>query len=498
MQASEQLSNPFGNSAHAAASCAAVGTSSSQFLNSSYKIADVLIAGVSVLGAFILTNLAAMPGHFAGFLALRVSVKNLLLMAFFTLVWSTIFRVAGLYQNQNRKLHVGTILRLIAVSAMGGSFAVLFVITSRAGAFRLDTVLVTWLLAVSLAIGVRIMLNALSGPGTSWKHQRQVLIMGSGGRALRLYRGLNARPGADYRVLGFVDSAAHSTSREIREMMLGEPAQLEDILVNNVVDEVLITLPVKSCYTQIWNAIQVCERIGVESKYLSEIFEPSFTTARSGRLEGFSVTSLQPVVDDARFVIKRAVDLIGAGLGLTLLSPVFLLIAVAIRLSSSGPAIFGQDRHGRNRRRFKIYKFRTMIHNAEALQPSLEPQNEANGPVFKIRDDPRITRIGMILRRSSLDELPQLFNVLKGEMSLVGPRPLPTRDVSRFEEGWLLRRFCVLPGLTGLWQVRRRGSTKFEDWVQQDFEYIDNWSLKLDLQILAKTIPAVLKRAGAM
>ena len=454
---------------------------------------------MSVLGAFIVTNLGALPGHAAGFLALRVSVKNLLLMVVFTSVWTSIFRAAGLYQNRNRQLNFETILRLIAASAGGSSFALLFVITSRAGAFGHDTVLVSWLLAVSLAIGVRIMLNALNGPETSWKHQRQVLILGNGRRALRLYRELNARPGADYRVLGFVDSAdSRSPSSEIRDMMLGEPAQLENILVNNVVDEVLITLPVKSCYTQIRNAIQVCERIGVESKYLSEIFEPSFATARSGRLEGFGVTSRQPVVDDARFLIKRAVDLIGATLGLVLLSPLFLLIAGAIKLSSDGPVIFGQERHGRNRRRFKIYKFRTMIHNAEALQPSLEPQNEANWTGLQnqgrpARDADRHALASDFARRTAAAIQCSERRDVSGR-----PAPAPTRDVSRFEEGWLLRRFCVLPGLTGLWQVRRRGSTKFEDWVQQDFQYIDNWSLKLDLQILAKTIPAVLKRAGAM
>ena len=145
-----------------------------------------------------------------------------------------------------------------------------------------------------------------------------------------------------------------------------------------------------------------------------------------------------------------------------------------------------------------MYKFRTMVDKAEALQPSLELKNEVCGPVFKIRNDPRVTSLGMFLRRSSLDELPQLLNVLKGEMSLVGPRPLPGRDVSKFEEAWLLRRFCVVPGLTGLWQVTARNSIRFEDWVQRDFEYIDNWSLKLDFLILARTIPAVLKGVGAV
>ena len=299
-------------------------------------------------------------------------------------------------------------------------------------------------------------------------------------------------------MIGFVDSTGLITSfTEIQDKLLGNLAQLEEILVTNVVDEVLITLPVKSCYAQIDRAIQICERLGVESKYLSEIFEPSLTRPGYERMEGFAVTSLKPVSHDARYVVKRAIDIVGASLGLILLSPLFLLIAVAIRLTSGMPIFFSQERYGRNKRRFKMHKFRTMVPNAEALQSDLEHKNEMGGPVFKIRDDPRMTRLGRLLRRASLDELPQLVNVLKGEMSLVGPRPLPLRDVSRFEEGSLMRRFCVAPGLTGLWQVNGRSHSSFEQWVAHDLKYIDSWSLTLDLKILLRTIPAVLKGVGA-
>jgi lipopolysaccharide/colanic/teichoic acid biosynthesis glycosyltransferase len=215
-------------------------------------------------------------------------------------------------------------------------------------------------------------------------------------------------------------------------------------------------------------------------------------------VSGFRVTSLKPSPNDPRFVVKRMIDIVGASIGLILLAPVFLIIALAIKLTNGSPIIFSQERHGRNRRRFRMYKFRTMVNQAEQLQPLLERRNEAAGPIFKIRRDPRVTRLGAFLRRSSLDELPQLLNVLKGEMSLVGPRPLPVRDVSKFEEGWLLRRFCVVQGLTGLWQVNARNTVNFEDWVKQDCEYIDNWSLRLDLRILLKTVPVVLKGTGAV
>jgi lipopolysaccharide/colanic/teichoic acid biosynthesis glycosyltransferase len=182
---------------------------------------------------------------------------------------------------------------------------------------------------------------------------------------------------------------------------------------------------------------------------------------------------------------------------LILLSPVLLVAAVAIKLSSPGPVIFTQERYGLNRRRFRMYKLRTMVADAEALQAGLEDQNEASGPVFKIRADPRITPVGRILRRTSLDEVPQLLNVLRGEMSLVGPRPLPARDVDRFTEAALMRRFSIRPGVTCLWQICGRSDLTFDDWIRLDLKYIDEWSFGLDLQILVQTVPAVLRGTGA-
>ena len=456
------------------------------------KLADVASAMASVVLAFLITNVNAMPADARGFLALRVSIKNLLLMTVFAFVWAGIFNAFGLY-----KARVGrdNNLRLLAATACGSLGALLFVFTSRAGAFKISALFLVWIFGLAMSIATRFVLRVLTEPGPANQFPRQALIIGSGARALRLDGELTRRSRSEYQVLGFVDNAGAHPLSEIQHRMVGDLSNLADILLRNPVDEVLITLPVKSCYAEIQNAIEVCQRVGVECKYLSDIFQPSFNREQTG---GFSVTSLEPVQHDARFVLKRLIDIVGAALGLAMLSPLLVIIAIAIKLADGGPILFSQERHGRNRRRFRMYKFRTMVNKAEELQPALELKNEACGPVFKIREDPRVTRLGMILRRTSLDELPQLVNVLKGEMSLVGPRPLPERDVSRFEEAWLLRRFCVVPGLTGLWQVTARDSIKFEDWVRHDFDYIDNWSLKLDLQILAKTIPAVVKGVGAV
>jgi lipopolysaccharide/colanic/teichoic acid biosynthesis glycosyltransferase len=196
-------------------------------------------------------------------------------------------------------------------------------------------------------------------------------------------------------------------------------------------------------------------------------------------------------------LVKRSIDVAGAMIGLAIFGPIMLAVGVAIRLTSPGPALFTQERYGLRKRRFRMYKFRTMVRNAEMLQAALEHRNQAQGPVFKIHGDPRITPIGRLLRKTSLDELPQLLNVLRGEMSLVGPRPLPKRDVSRFDDASLMRRFSVKPGLTCLWQVNGRSNTMFSSWITQDLLYIDTWSLSLDFRILLRTIPAVLHGTGA-
>jgi lipopolysaccharide/colanic/teichoic acid biosynthesis glycosyltransferase len=179
------------------------------------------------------------------------------------------------------------------------------------------------------------------------------------------------------------------------------------------------------------------------------------------------------------------------------LSPWFAIIALAIKLDSRGPVFFSQDRVGLKRKKFKMHKFRTMRIDAEDLVKDLEDQNEVNGAAFKMTNDPRVTKVGRILRKLSLDELPQFFDVLLGNMSLVGPRPLPMRDVERFDKSWQKRRFGVKPGLTCLWQINGRHEIDFEHWMELDLEYIDNWSLTMDFDILLKTVPAVLRGTGA-
>ena len=233
-------------------------------------------------------------------------------------------------------------------------------------------------------------------------------------------------------------------------------------------------------------------------RFASDIFGLKTARSRAEEFDGDQhIAAYTGVRDGWPLVFKRVLDVALSLVLLVLLSPLFLAVAALIRLTSKGPVFFRQERIGVNKRTFLIYKFRTMVPDAEKLIEALEDQNQVSGPVFKIMDDPRITPLGRMLRRSSIDELPQLFNVLKGDMSLVGPRPLPVRDYQGFNEDWQRRRFSVRPGITCLWQVNGRSSIPFEQWMRLDLQYMDEWSLWLDIKILARTIPAVLRGSGA-
>jgi exopolysaccharide biosynthesis polyprenyl glycosylphosphotransferase len=324
------------------------------------------------------------------------------------------------------------------------------------------------------------------------RNLRHVLIVGAGARGQRIAEVINDHPELGYHLLGFVDN----------QKVPGLVGKLEDfaqILARNIVDEVMIALPVKSFYAEINQVIQIAEEQGIVVRLHAELFNHKLARARAEQLDEVPVLTLYTAPpSDWRAACKRALDLVGAAALLIVFSPLLLLIAVVIRLTSPGPALFVQERLGLNKQRFPMFKFRTMVTNAEALQQELEQFNEAGGPVFKMRHDPRITPLGRFLRKTSLDELPQLINVVRGELSLVGPRPLPLRDYERFDAYWFNRRFSVKPGITCIWQTSGRSQTTFDQWIKQDLEYIDRWSLALDLKILLKTIPAVLRGTGAM
>jgi len=252
-------------------------------------------------------------------------------------------------------------------------------------------------------------------------------------------------------------------------------------------------------FEQLENVIKACELEGVEVWLVADFFTTQISRTTFDELLGHPLLIFSTVPESSwQSIVKQFLDFFGALILLVLASPVFLIIAIAIKCTSPGPVFFKQQRSGINGTPFTLYKFRTMVTNAEQFKHELEAMNEMRGPVFKVTNDPRITRIGKFLRRFSLDELPQLWNILRSEMSLVGPRPLPVDEVKRFNDLAHRRRLSVKPGLTCLWQISGRNQiSDFKDWVRLDLEYIDNWSLWLDLKILFKTIPAVFVGTGA-
>jgi exopolysaccharide biosynthesis polyprenyl glycosylphosphotransferase len=294
--------------------------------------------------------------------------------------------------------------------------------------------------------------------------------------------------------LGYAVEAVFDVGQEEAAVVLEQVAKL---LETRPIDEMFLSLPLEAHQELIRGVVDVCDEQGVTVRVLSSLLDRIVSRAQIDEMDGRPIVSIfSGPPDSLLLAVKRLLDVTVSALVLALATPVLLLLALVIKLDSRGPALFVQERVGLGGRRFHFYKFRTMVVDAESRQADLEHLNEAKGAVFKIKHDPRVTRVGRVIRSLSLDELPQLLNVLKGDMSLVGPRPLPVRDVLRIGNRAHRRRFSVKPGITCLWQVGGR-EPDFEAWIKTDMEYIDNWSLSLDLKILARTIPAVLTGRGA-
>jgi exopolysaccharide biosynthesis polyprenyl glycosylphosphotransferase len=327
---------------------------------------------------------------------------------------------------------------------------------------------------------------------------RRVLIVGSGARAWRLAETLHAHSEWGLQIVGHLDpDPARIDHRVFNSTVLATLDDIGGILKDQVIDEVIVAIP-RAMIPDVGKIATVCEEEGIRLRFMADVFEVNVPRIRLVQLGQIPLLTLEPVAqEDWKLLVKRVMDLAAAMLTLPLVLPIICLTALAIRCDSPGPVFFVQERVGFNKRRFRMIKFRTMVDGADKLQASVEHLNEAKGPIFKIANDPRITRVGRLLRRTSLDELPQIFNVIRGEMSLVGPRPMSVRDVNLFDQGLQRKRFSMKPGLTCLWQISGRSQLPFSRWLELDLQYIKDWSLGLDLKILCKTIPAVLKGTGA-
>jgi exopolysaccharide biosynthesis polyprenyl glycosylphosphotransferase len=460
-----------------------------------YRLLDGSVVVGVLIAALILRNMGRMPNGLEGFLSIRLSVKNVLLLLGFVAAWRGICALCGLYDLRRTESWRSESRRVLLACSLGGVVALAFPLTSASGAFDYLALGLFWAGASLGLLGLRWVLRFVSR--VRIRTVRHVVIVGSGPRALHMKECLQADPYIDYHVLGFVDSDAPQEGVEGRQRLVGTLEDFDATLMHTPIDEVVVALPVKSCYNKIQHVVEFCESIGVPVTLPADPVPSLRSAFRPRPSESMLAITLADAPEGARLIVKRAIDLVGASLALVVLSPLMLVTALMIKVTSRGPVLYAQERYGYNRRIFRMYKFRTMGVDAESLQATLEPLNEAAGPLFKIRHDPRLTPIGGFLRRTSIDELPQLFNVLRGEMSLVGPRPMAIRDVLRFPEAALMRRFSARAGMTGLWQIQGRSTLDYESWAACDVRYIDQWSLSLDLKILALTLPAVFRGTGA-
>ena len=434
------------------------------------------------------------------FLAIRVSIANCVLFAFILYLWFIIFSLCGLYQSRRLSDAQSEIPDVFKATTLASTLLWFVAVVARISFIRSwRFMLIFWAISTALLVLSRICIRSFQASlRRRGRNLRHILVLGTNERAIEFARKLNEQPERGYSLLGFMDTHWPRLPEFQRTglPLLSDLSDLPAFLRVNVVDEIAMFLPLRSFYEHSSRVAQLCQQQGIMLRFDPDIFGLKRTFINAEEFDGgYHICS--EAHDGLSMILKRCVDTLGAFAALILLSPVFVAVAIAVKFCSKGPVFFRQERVGINKRKFHIYKFRTMISDAEAMMPKLEQQNEMDGPVFKIKNDPRITPVGRFLRRTSIDELPQLFNVLIGEMSLVGPRPLPVRDFQGFNEDWQRRRFSVRPGITCLWQINGRNAITFEQWMKMDIQYLDEWSLWLDLKILALTIPAVLKGTGA-
>ena len=414
-----------------------------------------------------------------------------------TLLWPLAAFSIGLYRSDQLATWAS------AVSEVPRGFVAVLLITwplyGIASAFQLEqTVILTFITVTGIAAFTGIARTvARAGLHRAPELRQRTLILGSGVVAGQLVEKLhnNAQFGLD--PVGIVDDEVHDIGTPDLPW-LGHFADLETIIEAQAIDRVIIAFS-RASHEQLLESIRACRDAGVTVDVVPRLFEFLDGVRALDQVGGLPLLSIgAPILTSASVAAKRVLDAVGSLTLIALFSPVMIAIAVAIKLESRGPIFFRQPRAGRGNTSFQMIKFRSMYIDAEKRKAEMSELNEASdGVMFKIRHDPRVTRVGRVIRRFSLDELPQLFNVLRGEMSLVGPRPLIFPETAALEKDWHLRRLELRPGLTGPWQVYGRSQSPFQEMVRFDYQYVAGWSLARDIEILLATLPAVMSGRGA-
>ena len=440
--------------------------------------------------------------HSIGYYALYMGLLPILLV-----IWISLLSYFGMYKTSGVQKIPDALLIIIKAMLLGfilfGSYV--FILRLQEDISRLFigfTFLFAALFISAEKIALVYVFKVLSKGDTRFKSAlivfRRILIVGTNKRARHFMELVNENPDWGIKIVGIADISPDSKGKIIGgHKVIGSLEDLPDLISNNIIDEVLFVVP-RSWLNKIENIILYCESAGLKVNIAVNLFELKFSKARQTDLQGFPLLTFES--SSAKFghlFMKRVFDFVTSGIGFIMLIPLFIVISILIKTTSDGPVFFQQDRCSVNGRIFTFYKFRTMVADAESRLNDVLKYNEMDGPVFKMKNDPRITKIGKWLRKFSLDELPQLWNVVKGDMSLVGPRPPLPSEVENYDT-WQRRRLSMRPGITCLWQISGRNKiSNFDEWLNLDLEYIDNWSLGLDFRILLKTIPAVLSGTGA-
>lgn len=421
----------------------------------------------------------------------RIHMKMLVFLPF---AWPFILSRLGWYEQKWRRWHWAARHAVLGTLVLGLLMSALALLLERGRYPRAQIGIVALLLpATTLAMrGI----TTLIGRREGGRRQRHVLIVGAGRDAVRLRRLLRTAAFGRPSVVGHLRPPWETSDSWVETgALLGGIDALGPILDDRAVDEVFFSVPAVHL-GEVLPLVRLCEEVGVTVHVQAESIVchsiPEMVDFHGVPLLVYAPARHLPEM----LAVKRALDLLLASVLILLTGPIMLLCALAIKLTAPGPVLFRQRRSGLYGRPFDMYKFRTMEPDAEARQAEIAHLNEASGPVFKVRCDPRVTWVGSFLRRWSLDELPQLFNVLRGEMAIVGPRPPIPAEVEKYDR-WQRRRLSMRPGLTCLWQIKGRHRIGFQEWMQLDLFYIDHWSLRLDFLIMFRTIPTVLGGTGA-
>jgi exopolysaccharide biosynthesis polyprenyl glycosylphosphotransferase len=459
------------------------------------RVTLMLMDGAVAVGVFLLVADLRYSDGTTWNLWRALGMDSLTAALVFAAIWVSVMWASGIYRQDIRWRVWTEIQDLIRATALFVAIVLsaLFIF-KQTDVSRLFLALL-FIVQPSATLLMRLLVRAaFDAVRKAGRDPRHMLVAGTGAFAQDFADRVEAHPSLGLRVIGHL-RAPGEDEPVVTRPVLGTIDQIEEIFHSTVVDEVAVCLAA-AAHRYLEPITGVAAGEGKTVRVAVDPTEEILPGSSQEEFDGFLVRSVvNDVQRDVGLIVKRAIDIVGSTIGLVVLSPVLLATAIAIRLDDGGPILFRQTRIGLHGRPFTIYKFRTMVVDAEARLAEVMHLNERTGAAFKVRDDPRITRLGRFLRRTSLDELPQFWNVLLGTMSLVGPRPPLPEEVAEYDI-WHRRRLSMKPGVTGLWQVEARHEPDFDRWVEHDLLYIDGWSIWLDLKILARTLPALLAHGG--